>query len=96
MSYYLTVFIQCKEGNSTTLKELLLSLVQQSRSEAACLQYDLHQSEENENLFVFQEEWASKAGWEAHNQQPYIVNFGTKVADLLEEPIRLYPTNKLG
>lgn len=95
MSFYLTVFIHCKEGNTAALKELLLSLVPQSRSEAACLQYDLHQSEEDKNLFIFQEAWASKAGWEAHNLQPYIVNFVNQSANLLEEPPRIYQTEKL-
>jgi quinol monooxygenase YgiN len=95
MSCYLTVLILCKEGNAPIVKQRLLSLLQQSRSEPACLQYDLHQSLENKNLFIFQEEWASEAGWEAHNQQPYVTHFGSEAADLLDGPIRVYRTEKL-
>ena len=44
MPINLTVILKSKPESCETLKSLLLDLVQNSTKEAACLQYDLHQS----------------------------------------------------
>ena len=52
MSVFVSTIIQCKKGLAADLKPFLLDLVNDSRVQKACLQYDLHQSIENENIFV--------------------------------------------
>jgi len=95
MSIYLTALIRSTDGNSALLKSYLLELVQHSTQEQACLQYDLHQSSEDENLFIFQEEWASQQDLDIHNAQPYLKTFKEKSARILEGDIVVYKTLKI-
>ena len=48
------------------LKEVLLDLVQTTRSEPGCIQYDLCQNIDNSAEFTFVEEWASEDALKAH------------------------------
>ena len=95
MIVYLTAMVKSSAGNSELLKSYLLELVQHSTKEKACLQYDLHQSSEDENLFIFQEAWASQADLDFHNSQPYLKAFGEKAATILDGGITIYKTKKI-
>ncbi|MBB6269779.1 quinol monooxygenase YgiN [Pedobacter cryoconitis] len=84
MSIYLTAIIKSTEGNAEQLKALLKTLVSGSKSEAACLQYDLHQVQEDPNVFIFHEEWTSRADWDLHNVTPHIKKFIADSAAILD------------
>ncbi|MCF2447730.1 antibiotic biosynthesis monooxygenase [Dyadobacter sp. CY345] len=96
MSIYLTAFVKSKPGKSEDLKVQLLNLVANSTKEAACIQYDLHQSNEEPDVFIFHEEWESQAGLDVHNASPYISDFITLAPDLIEGNISIYKTSKIG
>ena len=68
-------------------------MVVQSRKEAACIQYDLHEDAAH-NLFIFHEEWADQAGLDLHNQQEYLLDFVAKSSELTKE-IVIHQTNKI-
>lgn len=95
MSIYLTAFVKTKPGHSADLKPFLLDLVKASRTEAACLQYELYQSTDNEDIFVFHEEWADQAGLDLHGKQKHIADFAAAATPLLAEPITIYRTDKI-
>ncbi|MFV8328253.1 putative quinol monooxygenase [Flavobacterium sp. ZS1P14] len=95
MQINLTVIIKSKPEDTETLKSLLLDLVQNSKKETACLQYDLHQSKEESNTFIFHEIWENQNGLDNHNQQPYILSFFENSKLLLQETPILYKTTKL-
>lgn len=95
MSVSLTVLSRSKPGHSETLKKLLIGLVDSSRQEKACLQYDLHQSTEDENLFIFHEIWADEEGFKLHNEQAHILQFREASKDIREESTIRYFTNKI-
>ena len=50
-------------------------LIDKSRAEAGNIQYDLHQSVENENLFVVIENWSGSAAIEEHNASAHFQAF---------------------
>ncbi|MGN8072091.1 putative quinol monooxygenase [Mucilaginibacter sp. SG564] len=91
MSIYLTALIKSKPGQAEALKKHLLELVSHSTQEAACLQYDLHQADD-ENTFIFHEEWADAAGLDLHNTQPHIQQFINNTAHLRNGDIIIYKT----
>lgn len=95
MSIYLTAIIKSTAGNAELLKTYLLELVSHSTQEKACLQYDLHQSAADENLFIFHEEWASQNDLDFHNVQPYLKAFGEESAAILDGSVLIYKTEKL-
>ncbi|WP_291910535.1 putative quinol monooxygenase [Chitinophaga sp. CB10] len=85
MNIYLTAIIKSKPEFTSEVKAVLLNMVQESRKEAACVQYDLHQDNDDANTFFFHEIWTSAEGLNQHNQQPYIKAFGTVAATKLAE-----------
>ena len=50
-------------------------LIAKSRAEAGNIQYDLHRSMENENLFVMIENWSGSAAIEEHNASDHFQAF---------------------
>jgi quinol monooxygenase YgiN len=94
MYIYLTAVIKSTSGNVAVLKSLLLDLVNHSTKEEACLQYELHQSEEDQNIFIFHETWRDQAGLDLHNQQPYIKALSDN-GTIIDGPVIIYKTQKI-
>ncbi|WP_183563500.1 putative quinol monooxygenase [Mucilaginibacter sp. SP1R1] len=92
MSIYLTAIIKSKPGQAEALKSHLLELVSHSTKETACLQYDLHQVQDDPDMFIFHEEWSDAAGLELHNTQPHIQKFINNTADLRNGDVIIYKT----
>lgn len=67
--------ILAKPEKRALVKSELLKLIDTTRSEKGCLNYDLHQDNENENLFLFYENWESKALWQDHMNNHHIADY---------------------
>lgn len=91
MSEKLTVVarIRAKPGKEEEVKQALLGLVGPTRSEAGCINYDLHQSHDDPALFLFYENWTSKAALDAHAQSPHIQAFRARGREWLAEPAEI-------
>ncbi|WP_298421059.1 putative quinol monooxygenase [uncultured Kordia sp.] len=72
--------IVAKNGKSAFIKEELLKLIAVTRAEKGCINYDLHQDNENENLFVFYENWENRELWQQHMQNDHLAEY-LKVTD---------------
>ncbi|MBB3454963.1 quinol monooxygenase YgiN [Rhizobium sp. BK313] len=53
-------------------KEFLMSLIERTRSEAGCVDYHLHQSQEDPANFAFYENWTNRAALDEHMETPYL------------------------
>lgn len=95
MNIYLTAIVKSKPGHAEALKAILLDLVKGSKTEQACIQYDLHQDQEDENRFVFYEIWEDQAGLDLHNTQPHIQTFIAKSADIVDGGTIIYKMQKI-
>ncbi|WP_020211181.1 putative quinol monooxygenase [Flavobacterium rivuli] len=91
----LTAIIKSKTDKVAEMKAVLEELVKGSRTEAACLQYDLHQAVDEPNIFIFHEIWRSAEELEAHNKTPHILKFIKEAEPLLLEGPGIYITNKI-
>ena len=78
--------IKAKPGNESQVRLLLLSLVAPSRKDAGCLNYDLHQGTNDPTLFLFHENWTSKAHLDAHLQKPDLQAALARVGQMAAEP----------
>lgn len=65
-----------KSDFQAPLMEQLKKLVDSSRAEEGCLQYDLHQDSQNPLVYIFIERWASQPILDVHNQSEHFVSFG--------------------
>jgi quinol monooxygenase YgiN len=96
MTINLTVVLKSKEEFTGKIKELLEKLVENSRQESGCLQYDLHQNIENPTIFILHEVWENKVIFDLHNSQHYVKDFFKLTPNLLKENPEVFFTNRLG
>ncbi|MEY8118422.1 putative quinol monooxygenase [Falsihalocynthiibacter sp. BN13B15] len=54
------------------VKAELLKLIDATRAEAGCVNYDLHQDNENPSHFMFYENWDTRELWQTHLNAPHI------------------------
>ena len=88
--------IKAKPGKEMQVRQELLSLVTPSRKDAGCINYDLHQAPDNPALFLFHENWASKAHLDQHLQKPDLQAALARVRQLLAEPPQITLWEKIG
>ena len=50
----------------------LLKLIETTRAEEGCINYDLHQDNENPTHFMFYENWESRALWQPQMGAPHL------------------------
>lgn len=63
------------EGKVDLMRAELEKLIATTRAEEGCLQYDLHQDNENPAYFMFYENWTSRELWQAHMNAPHLAAF---------------------
>ncbi|MBC9909760.1 putative quinol monooxygenase [Chitinophaga varians] len=95
MSIYLIATIKARPEHRDEVAAVLQNMVKETRKEDANVQYDLHQGTADENLFVFYEIWKDQQGLDAHNQQPYILEFGRLAQGKLQEAPQIHLTRKI-
>ncbi|QQE13414.1 antibiotic biosynthesis monooxygenase [Planctomycetota bacterium] len=61
-----------KEEYREELEPELVRLLDPSRKDAGCLLYDMHQSNEDANTFLFYETWQNKGLWESHMETEHL------------------------
>lgn len=77
--------IVAKPDKVEVVKVALQGLVATTRAEAGCLQYDLHQDNDNPTHFVFYENWESRELWQAHMNAPHLHEYGAATTGAIEK-----------
>ena len=57
------------------VKTELEKLISITRAEKGCIQYDLHQDNENPAHFLFYENWESRELWQIHMNAPHLAAY---------------------
>ena len=76
--------ITAKPGKAAFIKAELEKLISTTRSEEGCLQYDLHQDNENSNYFMFYENWESRELWQAHINNQHLQDYRSATEEAVE------------
>ncbi len=72
-------------GVADELEAEMKRLVKRTRKEPGCRRYDLHRGTEDPRLFVFVEDWETKAHWEDHMAGDAIRAFTERIGeDMIE------------
>jgi quinol monooxygenase YgiN len=79
--------ISAKAGMADTVKQEILALIEPTRAEPGCINYDLHQSSSDPCLFMLYENWKSIKDLEEHLEMPYLMAFKGKADRLLAAPL---------
>lgn len=61
-----------KPGQEAAVRRELLKLVEPTRREDGCINYDLHQKQGDPATFVFYENWRDRAALDVHAESPHI------------------------
>lgn len=75
MSLTILAQITAAPGKEDLVRTELEKLVPITRSEQGCLQYDLHQDNENPGFFVFYENWENRDLWQKHMNAPHLAAY---------------------
>jgi len=67
--------IHTKADQIELLKAELQMLVEITRAEDGCSQYDLHQDNENPAHFMFYENWESRELWQTHMNAAHLAAY---------------------
>jgi len=77
MSKILTIVarIEANPDKAELVKAELLKLLEPTLKETGCIQYDLHQDNENPAVFVFYENWESRELWQEHMNNTHLAEY---------------------
>ncbi len=81
MSHEMTTEVYClsyfhaKPEYRTALIDALLKLIEPTRAEQHCLQYELLLDNDNPNFLIMLEKFTTQQALDEHEQQPYIKHF---------------------
>ena len=77
--------VVAKVESLATVKSELLKLIEPTRKEVGCIEYNLHQDNEAPTVFIFYETWESSACLDNHLNSAHFKNFAGAVGSLVEE-----------
>ena len=77
--------IVVKNDSIESVKSEMLKLIDPTRNEDGCIEYNLHQDNENPAVFIFYETWKSSACLENHMNTDHFKSFVTAVGNVVEE-----------
>lgn len=68
--------IRAETGKIELVKAELVKLLDITRAEDGCVQYDLHQDNDDPAHFMFYENWTSRELWQQHMNAPHLAAYG--------------------
>lgn len=77
--------VLAKTEHRELVKTELLKLIDITRAEKGCINYDLHQDNENPNLFLFHENWESRELWQIHMNNTHLADYMKATDGAVEE-----------
>jgi quinol monooxygenase YgiN len=78
--------IRAKSGNEEDLRRVLLTLIEPTRAEDGCVQYDLHVHSTDPGHFAFYENWTSREHLDRHLASPHLAAAVGTAGEWLAEP----------
>lgn len=76
-------------------KKMALELVDDSRAEEGCLNYDVHQAIDDSTVFVWHETWRDRAAFNEHLEKPYFKDFFARASELAAEDPQIILTRMI-
>lgn len=67
--------IEAKNDCIDLVKSELLKLIEPTRKEAGCIQYDLYQDNEKPAVFLFFENWENRELWQKHMKTNHLAAY---------------------
>ncbi len=78
-------YMSAAPGKREELRQALEALVEPTSKEKGFINYDLHQSIQDPDLFMLYENWESEADLDAHLAAPHLQDFAGRIPELLDD-----------
>ena len=78
-------YMRAAPGKRDELRSALEALIEPTSKEKGYINYDLHQSIEDPDMFLFYENWESGADLDAHLGAPHLTQLAARIPELLDE-----------
>jgi quinol monooxygenase YgiN len=78
-------YMRGADGKTEELRGALKALIEPTSKEEGYVNSDLHQGVEDPRFFAFYENWLSGEHLDAHLAAAHLVDFASKMGDLLDE-----------
>lgn len=80
---------EAKPGMESKYKEELGKMLDPSRAEVGCLNYNVYQSNDNPAIMFTYENWTGKDALDAHMQMPHFKALGEISKEMLAKPMEI-------
>ena len=87
MAVTVLAIIKAKSGMEARVEQALKELIEPTRKEPGCINYDLHVLSDDSTVFMFHENWQSKEDLDQHLSKPYLEEFLSQAESFLAEPV---------
>ncbi len=81
--------LKVKLGTESEAKRAALSIVEKSRAENGCLNYDFHQAIDDETIFLWHETWENKRAIDAHANSSHFKEFSARIENITDESLQV-------
>ncbi len=81
--------LKAKVGQEEQVKRELIKLVEATRKEKGCLNYDLHVDTEDPRTFIFYENWVSRMALANHMETEHFLHLRSLSEQLFDEPSKI-------
>ncbi|MEM1235674.1 MAG: putative quinol monooxygenase [Pseudomonadota bacterium] len=75
MTLTIVAKIVAEPGKEALVKDELVKLIDITRAEEGCIQYDLHQDNDAPGTFLFFENWENRDLWQTHMNAPHLAAY---------------------
>ena len=86
--------LKAKVGLEEKVKQELIKLVEATRKEKGCLNYDLHVDANAPSTFVFYENWVSQMALANHMETDHFLHLRSMQDQLFDEPTKINILNQ--
>lgn len=87
--------MRAKPGKEADLRRELEALIEPTRAESGCVNYDLNQGADDQTVYYFYENWVSEAALEEHLQTAPLQRFVGIAGDLLDGELHIQKLRRI-
>jgi quinol monooxygenase YgiN len=81
--------ITSKDGMKDKIINETKTLIEATRAEKGCIEYNLYNPVDSENILLFVEKWEGKEFLESHIKQDHFLKFGSAIGDYLAKDLEI-------
>ena len=82
--------ITAKENMAENIINEAKTLIESTRAEKGCIEYNLHVPIDENNVLLFVEKWENKQSLESHLKQPHFIKFDSAIENFIAKDLEIF------